>query len=146
MRLSPTLSRYIGRQFLVWFGVFFSGLAFIILIADLLELLRRSASKPDATLGLVVEMAVFKLPHTAEALTPFAILFSGIMAFWRLTRSNELVVARAVGVSVWQFMLPAVLFSLLLGAFKVTVFNPIAAAMLARFEATESRVLKGQVS
>jgi len=138
MRLSPTLSRYIGRQFLIWFGVFFAGLAFIIFVADVLELLRRSASKPDATLGIVLGMAVFKLPHTAEALMPFAILFSGIMAFWRLTRSNELVVARAVGVSVWQFMLPAVIAAVLLGAIKVTVFNPIAAAMLARYEALDA--------
>jgi lipopolysaccharide export system permease protein len=146
MRMSPTLSRYIGRQFLIWFGVFFAGLAFIIFVADVLELLRRSASKPDVSLGMVLEMAVFKLPHTAEALTAFAILFSGIMAFWRLTRSNELIVARAVGVSVWQFMLPAVIAAVLLGAVKVTIFNPIAAAMLARFEALEAKALHGQVN
>ncbi len=146
MRLSATLSRYIGRQFLVWFGVFFAGLASIIFVADVLELLRRSASKPDVTLGMVLEMAVFKLPHTAEALMAFAILFSGIMAFWRLTRSNELVVARAVGVSVWQFMLPAVLAAVLIGVVKVTVFNPIAAAMLARYEVLEAKALHGQVT
>ncbi len=146
MRLSPTLCRYIGRQFLIWFGVFFAGLVSIILVADVLELLRRSASKPDVTLGMVLEMALFKLPHTAEALMAFAILFGGIMAFWRLTRSNELIVARAVGVSVWQFMLPAVLAAVLLGVIKVTIFNPIAAAMLARYEALEARALHGQVS
>ena len=146
MRLSPTLSLYIGRQFLIWFGVFFAGLASIIYVADTLELLRRAASKPDVSLGAILEMALFKLPHTAEALTPFAILFSGIMAFWRLTRSNELVVARAVGVSVWQFMLPAVAAAVVLGAVKVTVFNPIAAAMLARYEAVEARTLRGQVN
>ena len=145
MRLSTTLSLYIGRQFMIWFGVFFSGLAFIIFIADVLELLRRSASKPDATLGIVLGMAAFKLPHTAEALMPFAILFSGIMAFWRLTRSNELVVARAVGVSVWQFMLPAMVAAVLIGAIKVTLFNPIAAVMLARYEALDAKVLHGQV-
>jgi lipopolysaccharide export system permease protein len=146
MRLSPTLSRYIGRQFLIWFGVFFAGLSSIIYVADTLELLRRAASKPEVSFGTVLEMALFKLPHTAEALTPFAILFSGIMAFWRLTRSNELIVARAVGVSVWQFMLPAVIAAVALGAIKVTTFNPIAAAMLARYEAIEAKALRGQVN
>jgi lipopolysaccharide export system permease protein len=68
------------------------------------------------------------------------------MAFWRLTRSNELVVARAVGVSVWQFMLPAVVAALLLGAVKITIFNPIAAAMLARYESIDAKVLHGQVN
>ncbi|HUA54771.1 MAG TPA: LPS export ABC transporter permease LptG [Candidatus Sulfotelmatobacter sp.] len=145
MRLSPTLSRYIGRQFLIWFGVFFSGLMFIIFVADVLELLRRSASKPDVTIGIVLKMALFKLPHTAESLMAFAILFGGIMAFWRLTRSNELIVARAVGVSVWQFMAPAVIAAVLLGVVKVTVFNPIAAAMLARYEQLEAKTLHGQI-
>src|SRR5258706_1278614 len=146
MRLSPTFSRCIGRQFLIWFGVFFTGLASIIYVADTLELLRRAAAKPDVALGTILEMALFKLPHTAEALTPFAILFSGIMAFWRLTRSNELIVARAVGVSVWQFMLPAVVAAVVLGAIKVTIFNPIAAAMLARYEALQARTLRGPVN
>jgi lipopolysaccharide export system permease protein len=67
------------------------------------------------------------------------------MAFWRLTRSNELIVARAVGVSVWQFMLPAVVAAVLIGVVKVTVFNPIAAAMLARYDVLEAKVLRGQI-
>jgi lipopolysaccharide export system permease protein len=77
---------------------------------------------------------------------PFAVLFGTMMAFWRLTRTNELVVARAAGVSVWQFLTPALLFALVIGIVAVTVFNPIASVMQASYEALENRVLRGNPS
>ena len=63
------------------------------------------ARRPGA---LLLEMAALKLPHTAQDVMPFAVLFGTMLAFWRLTRSNELVVARAAGVSVWRFLTPAI--------------------------------------
>ena len=73
---------------------------------------------------------------------PFAILFGTMLAFWRLTRNNELVIARAAGVSVWQFLTPAVLVALLVGIFAVTVFDPVASFTQAAYEKLESRVLR----
>ena len=46
---------------------------------------------------------------------PFAVLLGGIFAFWRLSRSSELVVARAAGISAWQFLAMPVLLAMLLG-------------------------------
>lgn len=143
MRLARTLSGYIARQFVVWCGGIFAAMLAITLTLDYVELIRRGGSKPDATLGLLFEMAVLKLPHMAQEVLPFAILFGTMMAFWRLTRSNELVVARGAGVSVWQFLTPAVLCALLVGVVAVTVFNPIAAAFQASYEGLENRVLRG---
>ncbi|NIQ97401.1 MAG: LptF/LptG family permease, partial [Desulfuromonadales bacterium] len=70
------------------------------------ELMRRAASREEASLGIVLEMALVKLPLMAQQLVPFAVLFAGMFTFWRLTRNQELVVARGAGVSVWQFLLP----------------------------------------
>ena len=86
---------------------------------------------------------MLKLPHMAQEMLPFGILFGTMLAFWRLTRSNELVVARAAGVSVWQFLMPAELFALVIGVLAVTVFNPVASVMQASFENLEARVLRG---
>jgi len=83
-----------------------------------------------------------KLPHTAQDVMPFAILFGTMLAFWRLTRSNELVVARAAGVSVWEFLTPAVLVALLVGVVAVTLFNPIASTMEASYEKLDNRILR----
>jgi lipopolysaccharide export system permease protein len=65
-----------------------------------------------------------------------------MLAFWRLTRSNELVVARAAGVSVWGFLTPAILVALLVGVVAVTLFNPIAAAMEVSYEKLDNRILR----
>jgi lipopolysaccharide export system permease protein len=146
MRLSATLSRYIGRQFMLWFGVVFMALLGVTFVLDAVELMRRAAAKADATLDVVFAMALLKLPLMAEELLPFAILFGGMFVFARLTRSRELVVTRAAGVSVWQFMLPAILLALFIGAVNIAVFNPIASVTTTRFERMESQYLRGRSS
>lgn len=146
MRLSPTLSRYIGRQFLVWFLAVLGGMLAIIYLLDTVELLRRAANKPDATFELIVGMGLLKLPEIGQEVFPFVVLFGGMYTFWRLTRTQELVVARASGISVWQFMAPVMLVAVLLGLVQVTVMNPIFSAMLSRYENLENRYLRGQTS
>jgi lipopolysaccharide export system permease protein len=146
VRLSSTLSRYIGRQFLIWVG----GVMFVLLgltfVLEAVELMRRSAAKASATFGIVIEMALLKLPLMSEELLSFAILFGGMLVFARLTRSRELVVARAAGVSVWGFMLPAIGLAFVIGAANITLFNPIASVTTSRYEWLESNYLRGHSS
>lgn len=146
MHLSFTLSRYIGRLFLVWFGGVFLALIGVTFILDAVELMRRAAAKAHATLDVVIQMALLKLPLMAQELLPFAILFGGMFVFARLTRNRELVVARAAGVSVWQFLLPALAVALLVGLFNVGVFSPFASATTSQFERLESKYLRGRSS
>lgn len=146
MRLSKTLSLYIGRNFLLSFAVIFALFMFLILIFDAVELLRRSAARPDVTFALVMEMAFLKLPYMGQQVLPFAILFGGMNAFWRLTRSHELVITRSAGVSAWQFLFPVIALAFLLGVFQITVLNPLSSSTLTRFERLESTLLKGHKS
>src|SRR5712671_5213180 len=142
VQVARILSAYIARQFFSWFAGVFGTMVAVTFLLDYLELIRRGGNKAQASWGVLLEMAALKLPHTAQEVMPFAILFGTMLAFWRLTRSNELVVARASGVSVWQFLTPAVLVALLAGVVAVTVFNPIASAMEARYEKLDTRILK----
>jgi lipopolysaccharide export system permease protein len=142
VQLAKTLSSYIARQFLAWFCSVFVAMVIVAFLLDYIELIRRSVTKVQATLWVLLEMAALKLPHTAQEVLPFAVLFGTMLAFWRLTRNHELVVARAAGVSVWQFLTPAVLVALLVGVVFVTVFNPIASLMEAAYEKLESRILR----
>jgi lipopolysaccharide export system permease protein len=141
VHIAKTLSAYIARQFLLWFCAVFATLATIAFLADYIELIRRGSTRVDATLGRLFELAALNQPQLAEQVLPFAILFGTMLVFWRLTRSNELVVARASGLSAWQFLTPALLVALLVGIVAVTVFNPIAAATQARYHRLEARVL-----
>jgi lipopolysaccharide export system permease protein len=142
VQLARTLSAYIARQFFIWFCGVFGTMVSVTFLLDYIELIRRGGAKAQATWGTLLEMAALKLPHTAQDVMPFAILFGTMLAFWRLTRSNELVVARAAGVSVWEFLTPAVLVALLVGVVAVTVFNPIASSMEATYERLDNRILR----
>ncbi|MFM2128683.1 MAG: hypothetical protein RL477_229, partial [Pseudomonadota bacterium] len=101
--ISPTLSIYIAKRFFSGFLIILGAIAAIVFLIDIVELLRRGAGRPEVTFNLVLQLALLKLPHMVEKLIPFATLFGGLYTFWRLTRTSELVVARAAGVSVWQF-------------------------------------------
>lgn len=140
--VAVTLSFYIARQFLGAVLAMLLALAGLVGLFDLIELLRRSATKPDAGFGLVAEIAALRLPFAAMQILPFAVLLGGILAFWRLTRSSELIVARAAGVSAWQFLTAPLLCALLLGATATAVISPLSSAMLARAEGLDNAFLR----
>ncbi len=145
MRLPFTLSFYIVRQFLqstlMILGVFVG----LIILIDSAEVLRRSYNK-DISFLIMMEMVLLKFPSLVQKLTPFIMLVSAVITLSRLTRNQELIIARAAGVSVWQFLAPVVCTAAAIGVFMVTVFNPLACVMLSKNERLEGKYLKGQIS
>lgn len=146
MRLPVTLSWYIGRQYFL--SVLFTMLALLAItgLLDAVELIRRSSSKEAVTIGIILEMFIFKLPSMGERLVPFAGLVGGMIALSKLTKTHELIIARAAGVSVWQFMMPALISMLCFGFVFIMAYNPVAATMLARFEKLEMKYFSGRTS
>lgn len=140
--MAATLSAYIARHFMLSVLSVLAALVALVGLFDLIELLRRSATKPDATLPLVATIAALRLPYGAMQILPFAVLLGGIVAFWRLTRSSELVVARASGVSAWQFLAAPMICALGLGVFATAAISPLGSAMLARAEALDNAFLR----
>ncbi len=146
MKISATLFSYLGRQFLVWLVSVFLIFMAIALLFDVVEMLRRTSDKDAVTLGLVLQMSLLKLPFLSQVTLPFMILFAAMLTFWRLARANEAVVARAAGISAWQFILPAFLITVFVGSLQITVVNPFSAAMLAQFQKLEAEHIKNRTS
>ena len=146
MLSSPTIFSYILRQYLIWFGIMFATILTVIGLIDAVELLRRGSGKPDATASIITGMALLRVPFLAQEAVPFAVMFGGILTFLKMTRNHELVVVRAAGVSVWQFLAPPIAASVLIGVISVTVLNPLSAVMLSQFEELEGRYITGQSS
>ena len=141
---SWTLHVYFGRQFLTWvFGTILS-LSIIIFLLDLTELMRRGSGKPEATFAVILEMAAFKTPQMILTVLPFSVLVGSMLAVSRLTRNQELVVARAAGISIWQFLVPALLMAFALGLAATGLFNPVASVMTANYDRLENQVLRNQ--
>ena len=146
MRLSFTLSTYITRQFMASIATVFLVLVGLVFLIDCVELLRRTGNRDAVGFGTVLEMALLRIPFMSQKLIPFAVLFGGMLSLTRLTRSHELVVARAAGVSVWQFLLPGLILALAIGGFTVAAFNPFASATTWRYELLEAKHLRGRAS
>jgi lipopolysaccharide export system permease protein len=121
-----TLGRYFGiKLFTMICGVYLVCIMLVFFI-DFVEMMREAA-KVDISAAQVVFLTLLRLPAFAELILPFAVLIGSIGAFLMLSRSSELVIVRAAGLSVWQFLMPGVLVGLLIGVFAVTVYNPLAA-------------------
>jgi lipopolysaccharide export system permease protein len=137
-RLSPLLLGYVARQYLHYFLLIFAVLGSVSILLDSVELLRRLAKYDNLTAWRLISFTLLKSPEILLEIMPFTILISGVFTFWQLTRTSELVVIRATGVSVWQFMLSPLLIACTLGVIKMTLLNPIGAVLLSQFEKNES--------
>ena len=142
MGIAATLSVYICRQFMLAVLSVLAALTGLVTLFDFIELLRRSATKPDATFSIIIQIAALRLPWIATGILPFAVLLGGIIAFWRLTRSSELVVARAAGISAWQFLSGPMLCALAAGMLFSGAVSPLSSAMLARAEVLDNVYLR----
>ena len=142
MMLPITLMAYVARRFAAMALLMVLALSALVALFDLIELLRRAATRPDANFVLVSQIAALRLPYVAMQILPFAVLLGGIIAFWRLTRFTELVVARAAGISAWGFLAGPVLVALLLGLGASTALSPLSSAMLARAERLDQIYLR----
>ena len=135
-----TLARYFGLRFLSTVLGVFAGVFALIALIDYIELMRRTADLANVSALVVARASIYRVPQVAERLMPFCVLVGGMSCFLNLSRRLELVVARAAGMSAWQFTAPAVIVALVLGALAATVYNPISAALQERSKRIEAEL------
>ncbi|MCG5236676.1 LPS export ABC transporter permease LptG [Xanthobacter oligotrophicus] len=134
------LGFYFARRFASAVVLIFLSCVTLIVLVDFLEMARRTADREQVTVGLLALVTLYRAPSFTEQLMPFAVLFGAISTFVLLSRRLELVVARAVGLSVWQFITPPVLVAFLIGIFSTTVFNPVSADFKERANQIEGEI------
>jgi lipopolysaccharide export system permease protein len=137
---SRTLARYFAGRFFVSFGAVFAGVFVLVLFVDYIDLMRRASDAPKAQASMLVLVSLFRVPQIMERLFPFSVLIGAMACFFSLSRRMELVVARGAGISVWQIIAPALVVSLLLGAFGSLVYNPVSANLREVSKRLESQI------
>jgi lipopolysaccharide export system permease protein len=129
---SRTLSFYFARHFAKMVLGLFALILFVSALTSLLEFFNRGF-KGEATIGWALALlSLFRVPSAGEETLPFVVLYGSIAAFVLANRRLEVVVARAAGVSAWQFLVPAAAVGLVFGVVATAVYNPMAANLLAR--------------
>ena len=107
--IAGKLSRYFGWRFLSAVLAVFAGTLVLTAMIDFLELLRRSADIKDVSALVIAQITLFRVPFITERVMPFAVLVGAMFCYLNLSRRLELAVARAAGVSAWQFISPAII-------------------------------------
>jgi lipopolysaccharide export system permease protein len=125
--MTNTLGRYFAGRFVISaLGVFLSIFLLLVLV-DYIEMVRKTSGLVSASAVVVAETSLFRVPQLLEKMMPFCILIGAMTCYLALSRRLELVVARAAGVSAWQFIAPALASAIVLGILATTAYNPMSA-------------------
>src|ERR1700721_1875874 len=119
--MTATLSRYFVIRFLTSVVGSFVGVVALAAMIDYVELMRRGADWPNATALLLAKISIYRVPQLTERIMPFSVLVGAMSCYLALSRRLELVVARAAGISAWQFVAPAVIAAFLFGTVATTI-------------------------
>src|SRR6185312_14018886 len=144
--LAGTLSRYFGKRFLTAVVLVFAGIFLLIALLDCIELMRRSSDVPNVSALLVAKTSIFRVPLVCERVLPFCVLIATMVSYLNLSRRLELVIARSAGMSVWQFIAPALVAAFLVGVAATTVYNPVSAIMKEQSKRFEAELFAKQIA
>jgi len=125
--MTNTLGRYFAGRFVVAALGVFASIFVLLVLVDYIEMVRRTSGLVDVSAIAVAETSLFRVPQLLEKMMPFCILIGAMTCYLALSRRLELVVARAAGVSAWQFIAPALASAIVLGVLATTAYNPMSA-------------------
>jgi LPS export ABC transporter permease LptG len=106
------LDFYIARRYLSVFGLAFVsllGIFYISTFIDLADKLFRGA----ATTGMLLRYFYFQTPQYVYYIIPLSALVASLVTIGMLTKSSELIIMRACGISLYRSAIPLVLFAAL---------------------------------
>ena len=125
--MTNTLGRYFAGRFVVSAIGVFASIFVLLVLVDYIEMVRKTSGLVTASAITVAETSLFRVPQLLEKMMPFCILIGAMTCYLALSRRLELVVARAAGVSAWQFIAPALASAIMLGIVATTAYNPMSA-------------------
>ena len=137
-----TLLRYFGMRFLSAVLLTFVGVFALITLIDYIEMMRRVGDNTHVSALLVAKISFFRVPQISERLMPFCVLIGAMSCYLNLSRRLELVIARAAGMSAWQFISPAVIVAFLLGRIRHRRLQPPIRRHAGALEALRSRAIR----
>jgi lipopolysaccharide export system permease protein len=125
--ITNTLGRYFAGRFVISAVGVFASIFLLLVLVDYIEMVRKTSGLVAVSAVMVAETSLFRVPQLLEKMMPFCVLIGAMTCYLALSRRLELVVARAAGVSAWQFIAPALASAILLGTLSTVVYNPVSA-------------------
>ncbi len=141
--VTNTLGRYFAGRFVVAALGVFAAIFVLLVLVDYIEMVRKTSGLAQVSAIAVAETSLFRVPQLLEKMMPFCILIGAMTCYLALSRRLELVVARAAGVSAWQFIAPALASAIVLGVLATTVYNPMSANLRELSKRMEAELFGG---
>jgi lipopolysaccharide export system permease protein len=138
--VTNTLGRYFAGRFLTSAIGVFASIFLLLVLVDYIEMVRKTSGLASASAIMVAETSLFRVPQLLEKMMPFCVLIGAMTCYLALSRRLELVVARAAGVSAWQFISPALASALVLGVLATVAYNPMSATLRERSKQMEAEL------
>src|SRR6202011_1033079 len=139
--MTNTLGRYFAGRFVVSALGVFASIFVLLVLVDYIGMVRKTSGLASVSAIAVAETSLFRVPQLLEKMMPFCILIGAMTCYLALSRRLELVVARAAGVSAWQFIAPALASAVLLGILATTAYNPMSANLRELSKRMEAELL-----
>ncbi|MEW7007705.1 LPS export ABC transporter permease LptG [Lentilitoribacter sp. EG35] len=127
MILFGVLSRYIAKRYLFSFTMNLIAISALIFVVDFGETARRFSNVAGYSADIAAFLSLLRIPVLIQISIPFMVLIATISTLLNLSKKYELVIARASGLSAWQFLLPIIVCNLVIGALSITTLNPLGA-------------------
>ncbi len=134
-----TLASYIAFRFISAFLRVLVIVTVLMFVVEFVETMRSLADRTDG-LGIILHLTLLQLPALIDQVLPLIILISSLTLFVSLSRSSELVISRAAGVSAIRLLVVPVGVAAVIGIVFVTVFNPIVAATIRSYNQLKDQV------
>ena len=81
-----TLARYFGLRFFNVVAGTFGSLFVLVLMADFVELMRRTSDLKDVSALTLAQISIYRVPHITERIIPFAVLVGAMACYLNLSR------------------------------------------------------------
>ncbi len=132
--ISGTLFRYFGGRYAGWILASGVGLTLVVSLIQAVELARRSSNKQMAEDVSILNLVLLNIPTVIEMTLPMVLIIGSMVCFESWNRTNEFIVSRGFGKSIWSVLSPVVCVACLVGVVHVGIINPIGSVTSRHYE------------
>ena len=132
---------YFFKHAIVHFLVVLFVLCLITTLSEVIEYAKQTSNIEKGEFFLSTKMALLHLPYMIQRIIPYAVFFGTMLSLLRLSKSSELIIARAAGLNIWQCCLPYIFLAILIGFVNIGVLSPITAVTQTKLMQIETNFL-----
>ena len=126
-----TFTGVIGLLAVIWL---------LVISVDLIEAMREVGKVADAGFGEALKMTMFRTPQIILTLSPFVFLFGTLWTFGQMSKTSEIAVMRAAGLSVWRVVLAPVALAVMIGLVTVVAIDPVTSHLASRAQTIKNEM------